>query len=134
MAEAPETLDGARAPAAPAEELDRGSTAAAISNAIVALFRDYLGRGPTRARATISEDTVTVILRGGLTKAERRLIEDGERDAVESLRRKFQRTMRPDMIGAVEEIMGRKVIGFMSGNDVDAEMSSEVFVLEPTVG
>jgi uncharacterized protein YbcI len=40
----------------------------AISNAIVGLLREYTGRGPTKARTTIRDNVVVVILEQALTK------------------------------------------------------------------
>jgi uncharacterized protein YbcI len=43
----------------------------------------------------------------------------------------FQHTTEDKFRAAVEEITGRRVIGFMSGIDVHNDLSSEVFTLEP---
>jgi len=41
--------------------------------------------------------------------------------------------MRHDLISGVEEILGRKVVVFMSDNHIDADVAVEVFVLAPLV-
>ena len=82
-----------------------GNAASAISNAVVSLFVEYLGRGPTRARTAFGRDVVTVVLEETLTKAERRLVAEGESESVIGTRRIFQRTMREDMIEAVERLV-----------------------------
>jgi hypothetical protein len=41
----------------------------------------------------------------------------------------FQDVMRERFTNVVEEATGRKVIGFMSGNQQDPDMICEVFVL-----
>jgi uncharacterized protein YbcI len=114
-----------------ADRATDGQRASAISTAVVSLFAEYLGRGPTRARTSFGRDVVTVILEETLTKAERRLVEEGESDAVINTRRIFQRTMREDLIAAVEQIMGRRVAGFLSDQSTDPDVSAEIFVLEP---
>jgi uncharacterized protein YbcI len=106
------------------------STAAAISAAVVRLFREYMGRGPTKARTTIDRDTVTVVLRDMLTRGERKLIDDGETETVLALRTKLQKTMRDDLVSAVEMLTERKVIAFTSGNDLEADVAAEVFLLQ----
>jgi uncharacterized protein YbcI len=108
-----------------------GSVSAAVSNAVVRLVREYTGRGPTRSRAHISGDLVSVVMADGLTKAERNLVDDGKGDLVLGIRKEFQRTMREDLIAAVEMITERKVIAFMSDNHIDPDMAIEAFVLEP---
>ncbi len=47
-----------------------------------------------------------------LTKAERKLIEGGQGAAVRETRRMLQDTMRDEMVTAVEDLTGRRVIGF----------------------
>ncbi|HYP47516.1 MAG TPA: Na-translocating system protein MpsC family protein [Thermoleophilaceae bacterium] len=117
--------------AAPPEHQTVGSAGAEISNGLVQLIHEYTGRGPTGARTTISEESVMVLLRDVLTRAERRLAEDGEADTVLSIRGKFQQTMREDMVAVVERVTGRQVAAFMSANHIDPDMACEIFVLEP---
>ena len=44
----------------------------------------------------------------------------------------FQDVMRDRFEAVVENATGRKVIGFMSGNQQDPDMICEVFVLAPS--
>jgi uncharacterized protein YbcI len=113
------------------ERPGRGSVSAGISNAIVRLMSEYTGRGPTKARTAINRDVVTVVLQNTLTKAERSLVAAGKTDLVLNMRQEFQRTMRDDMVGAVQMLTERTVIAFMSDNHIDPDMAVEVFVLEP---
>jgi uncharacterized protein YbcI len=108
-----------------------GQLASAISNAVVSLFAEYLGRGPTRARTSFGRDLITVVLEETLTKAERRLVAEGEVEPVLNTRRTFQRTMRDDLVTAVERLTERKVAAFMSDQHVDPDVSVEIFVLQP---
>jgi len=68
------------------------SVPAAISTAIVQCTREYTGRGPTKARTTISDDLVAVVLQHTLTKGERSLADSGKGDMVIEIRRCFQTT------------------------------------------
>ena len=108
-----------------------GALYSAISNAIVGVVHDYTGRGPTRARASIRDDVVVVMLQETMLKAEHRLIEDGKADLVVEMRRSLQQTMREDMSAAVAEPTGREVIAFMSDSHLEPDYSAEVFVLAP---
>ncbi len=108
-----------------------GHLTAAISNAVVALLREYTGRGPTRARTVMSGDTVVVTLRDSLTKAERTLAIRGQAVEVLAMRRAFQDTMREDLIAAVERLTLRKVEAFLSDNLYDPDVAVEIFLLEP---
>ena len=106
-----------------------GSLNAAIANAVVRLFREYTGRGPTSARATISGDLVSVLMKDTLSKGERSLVSDGKGEMVLGMRRAYQNTMRADLVAAVEMLTERKVIAFMSDNHIDPDMAVESFVL-----
>ena len=107
-----------------------GPLSAQITRAVVGVFRDYTGRGPTKARTFLNENTVHVLLEDTLTTAEHQLAVDGEEEFVLDIRRKFQKTMRDDLVAAVEGLGGRKVVAFMSDNTVEPDMALESFVLE----
>ena len=109
----------------------RGEAAQAISNAVVRLLRDYTGRGPTQAYTTITDSHVLIVLRDTLLKGERILVNDGHVDAVIAMRRRFQQTMREDLIAAVVEHTGREVVAFLSDHHVDPDIAAEVFILKP---
>ena len=108
-----------------------GSLSAAISNAIVRITADYTGRGPTKARTSIRDDVILVLMQETLTKAERSLLAADQGDFVLETRRRFQATMGPDYVIAIEVLTGRKVIAFMSANHLEPDMGAEMFVLEP---
>lgn len=110
-----------------------GSTATAVSNAVVRLLSEYTGRGPTKARTHISGDLVSVVLQDTLTKGERSLVRDGRTQLVLDTRKAYQGTMSSALVDAVEEIVGRKVIAFLSDNHIDPDIAIESFVLEPRV-
>jgi uncharacterized protein YbcI len=107
-----------------------GRLVTAISNAVVRLFSEFTGKGPTRARTLIDRDVITVVLADMLTKAERTLVETGQAEVVLSMRQQFQRSMRAELVAVVERLTQRKVIAFMSDNHIDPDMAAEVFVLE----
>jgi uncharacterized protein YbcI len=107
----------------------RRSDAEQISTEIVKVFKDYVGRGPTNARTYITQDVVTCLLSDTLTKAEHSLVESDNGEEVRSIRRKFQGTMREDLVAIVEKQLQRKVIAFMSDHSLDPDMACETFVL-----
>ena len=89
------------------------------------------GRGPTKARTTLGDNGVFVVLQDSLTRGEHTLADAGEGEAVLDLRRRWQRVMQADLSKEIEQLTGRKVIGFMSDNHLDPDLAVEVFVLEP---
>lgn len=110
-----------------------GALHSAISNAVVGIVHEYTGRGPTRARTSIRDDVVVVVLQETLLKAERSLIADDKAELVVTMRRSFQQTMRAEMSKAVTELTGREVIAFMSDSNLEPDYAVEVFVLAPEV-
>jgi uncharacterized protein YbcI len=102
-----------------------------ICDSAVRLLREYTGRGPTKAKATINSNSVMIVLGDTLTRGERQLAATGKADRVLQLRHDFQMVMRDELVEAVEEALGRKVIAFMSQNHIDPDLAVEVFILEP---
>ena len=108
-----------------------GELATMISNTVVRALARTTGRGPTKARTTLGDNGVFVVLQDTLTRGEQTLADAGEGVAVLDLRRRWQRVMQADISREIEELTGRKVIGFMSDNHIDPDLAVEVFVLEP---
>ena len=104
---------------------------AKIATSVVQVMHECTGRGPTKAKATINENMVTVLLADTLTNGERTLVESGRANRVIQLRHDYQLVMRDDLVGIVERELDRKVIAFMSQNHIDPDLAIEVFVLEP---
>ncbi len=102
----------------------------ALSNAIVGLLREYTGRGPTKARTSIRDNVVLVMLEQTLTKGEQVLVKKGRTDQVLALRHEYQEAMRDESSAKVAELTGRNVIAFMSANHVEPDFASEIYVLD----
>ncbi len=102
----------------------------AISNAIVKLLRENTGRGPTKARTTIRDNVVVVMLEQTLTKGEQNLVRKGRADKVIEIRHEFQEAMREESSAIIGELTGRTVIAFMSANHLQPDMAAEIFVLD----
>ena len=113
---------------------ERGKMLASISNAILGIHRQYYGRGASRARTVMGADYVICFLEGIYTPVERTLIDAGRFDAVQETRAAFQETMREKFSDAVEQAVGRKVIGFLSQVHVDPDLAVETFILESADG
>jgi uncharacterized protein YbcI len=108
-----------------------GELAARISTTVVKALARTTGRGPTKAKTTLGDNGIFVVLQDSLTRGEQNLTDAGEGEAVLDLRRRWQRVMRVELSREIEELTGRKVIGFMSDNHLDPDLAVEVFVLEP---
>lgn len=116
-------------------ETDRdthGGMLSEISNGLVGLLKEFYGRGPTRAKSYFQDDLVVCVLRGGFSRVEQTLLDGGRGAAVIQQRMEFQELMRDRFCQIIEDATGRKVIGFMSGNQQDPDLMCEVFILAPT--
>lgn len=109
-----------------------GEVRAQIVRGIVALHKEAYGKGPVRVKAYLHEDSVLVLLRGGFTPIEQTLHEAGRGTAVVQQRLEVQAAMREPFVALIEAATGRKVVGFMSGAQPDADLQCEVFVLDPS--
>jgi len=112
--------------------LGRGDVLTTISDGLVALLKDYYGKGPTQAKTYYQDDLVVCLLRGGFTRVEETLQEGGRGEAVIHQRMAFQEVMRQRFEAVVERATGRRVIGFMSGNQQHPDLICEVFILAPS--
>ena len=109
-----------------------GEVLTAISDGLVGLLKEFYGRGPTRAKSYYEDDLVVCLLRGGFSRVEQTLLEGGRGGSVISQRMEFQELMRERFEAVIERATGRRVIGFMSGNQQDPDIMCEVFILAPT--
>ena len=112
---------------APAADLNRE-----ISRAMVALIKQYVGRGPTSARTYVHDDLVVCVFHDLMTQAERTLANDEHQELVLEFRRTFQVALRDEAITEIQRLTGRKVTAFMSQNHIDPDIAVELFVLQPT--
>jgi uncharacterized protein YbcI len=108
-----------------------GSLRAALANAMVGMKKQFYGRGPTAAKAWLLDDYVFVVMEGGLTRNEETLLADGKADTVRQYRLSFQETVTETVTNAVEELVGRKVLGYHSQIVFEPPRTFEIFVLEP---
>jgi hypothetical protein len=109
-----------------------GDVLTAISDGMVALLKEFYGRGPTRAKSYYQDDLVVCVLRGGFSRVEETLLEGGARPrghpAAHGVSGGHARALHRGYRGRDR----RQVIGFMSGNQQHPDLMCEVFILGPT--
>jgi uncharacterized protein YbcI len=110
----------------------QGDVLTVISDGMVALLKEFYGKGPTRTKSYYNDDLVVCVLRGGFSRVEQTLLEGGRGTAVIQQRMEFQELMEDRFAKVIEDATGRRVIGFMSGNQQEPDMMCEVFILGPT--
>jgi uncharacterized protein YbcI len=103
-----------------------------LSAAMVRLYKEQFGRGPIGARSYYAgPDSVICYLTESLTPVERSMRDLGEGQRLRDMRTLFQHLTEPQFRAAAEEVTGRRVLAFMSGMDIERDVSCEVFLLEP---
>jgi uncharacterized protein YbcI len=103
-----------------------------LSNAMVRLYKDLFGRGPTKARTHFAgPDLIVSSLECSLTRIERLMVDADEYERLRDLRMHFQHLNEEQFVGTVEQITGRKVRAFVSGINTKRDVSAELFYLEP---
>jgi uncharacterized protein YbcI len=114
----------------PSASENRTSALMEISNAMVALYKQQFGRGPTAARTHwAGPDVIVCILEDTLTPAERNLVKLGEHQRLRDIRTFFQYSTVREFCQPVEHITGRTVRSFHSSIDTMADgMSVETFI------
>lgn len=85
-----------------------------ISSAVVQAQKKALGKGPENVKATFLDDMLIVVSKGGITTAERTMLNHGQDDAVREIRRVIEIEMVAPLTDMVSEITGREVIGYQS--------------------
>jgi uncharacterized protein YbcI len=118
----------------PQTDLTTGRMLAAVSTAMVRLYSELYGRGPTKARTEWigdRQEMLICVLQDCFTRVERTLVGRGELDAVRHVRRAFQDAVRDEFVNIVESITGRRVVGFLSQVSGEPEVAIEFFMLEP---
>jgi uncharacterized protein YbcI len=104
----------------------------AISNEMVRIYKEQFGRGPTRVRSDwAGPDALLCTLRDSFTPAEKNLAALGELHRLRDTRMFFQYATEKEFVAAVEGVVGRKVVAFVSGVDARTDVSTEIFYFEP---
>jgi uncharacterized protein YbcI len=101
---------------------------------MVSIYKNVMGRGPTKARTTIADDMVVTVLEDSLTKGERTLAAQDQAETVRELRRSLQAAMSSEMTKLVETTLHREVICFLSDHSPDPDYAIEVLLLAPQHG
>jgi uncharacterized protein YbcI len=96
---------------------------------MVALHREYFGRGPAAARSFVSDEVAVCVLSDIYTAVERTLIRAGQDEHVRHTRGLHHEALEEEYKATVERIMGRPVKAFLNVVHVDPDVAIEIFLL-----
>jgi uncharacterized protein YbcI len=104
-----------------------------ISRELVTTMKHFFGRGPVSAKSYMIDDFLLVVMRGGLTAAERTLLEKDRADAVREFRQVFENEMASELVAIIERMTGREVVTYQSQIMFDPDIIIEIFFFaDPT--
>ena len=108
-----------------------GELEAEISQAVIRLEKEIMGRGPLETRTFIIDDMVLIRLKGALTPSEIRLAESGDgqrgRYLVKQARQELVDHGRPNLESMVRDLLGAEVRSLHT--DVSTKTGERVIVL-----
>jgi uncharacterized protein YbcI len=84
------------------------SLLARISNEMVRSQKQFFGKGPTEAKSYLLDDLLVIVMRGGLTTAEKTMLEFGQPDQVRQFRQLFENEMTERLTDMIERLTGRR--------------------------
>jgi uncharacterized protein YbcI len=108
----------------------QGTLRSDISTAIVGLYKQHFGKGPTHCRTYLEPNLVIVVLGQGYTAGERMMFEAGKWYEVREARQIWQDSMEERFVTTIESLTGREVSAFLSANRQEPDFAVELFVLE----
>jgi uncharacterized protein YbcI len=104
----------------------------ALKNELRAIHEASYGVGADSVSVHMLDDLLVVFLDGlHLQRSEEFMIDKGHDEAVLNVRSAYQRAIEPTFRAAVERIIGREVISFVSTTKLDPTYAVEIFRLAP---
>ncbi|MET0558177.1 MAG: Na-translocating system protein MpsC family protein [Solirubrobacterales bacterium] len=101
-----------------------------ISAALVGLYGKFYGHDRTTATTYINDNVVVCILEDILSEGESDQVAKGDSGDVIDGRVAFQVGAEDEFTAAIERLTGRAVTAFLSANQTDPGIASELFFLE----
>ncbi len=103
---------------------------ARISNEMVRAQKEFFGKGPTEAKSYLLDDLLFIVMRGGMTTAEKTMLQFGRQDQVRQFRQIFENEMTQRLCDMIEQLTGRKVLTYQSQILFDPDRFVEIFVFD----
>ena len=113
-----------------AHEEDGGSLLSRISTEMVRAQKEFFGKGPTKAKSYMLDDMLIIVMRGGMTTAEKTMLDFGNEDQVRQFRQLFENEMTDRLTEKMEELTGRKILSYQSQVMFDPDVVVEMFVFD----
>jgi uncharacterized protein YbcI len=112
------------------ERLRGGELNAALTDALVGIQTEYLGRGPATASTFHRGNVIVTLMHDVLTKAEKVLAQKGRGGDVTEVRGLFRQEMEADFRAIVERLTGQKVLACLNASHIDPDVAAAIFILD----
>lgn len=99
-----------------------------ISTEMVRAQKRSFGKGPPQAKSYFLDDMLIVVMKGGLTTAEKTMLDFGEEDGVRAFRQAIDNEMTDRLAETIETLTGRKVVSHQSQVMFSPDRIIEMFV------
>ena len=109
---------------------DGGALLARISNEMVRAQKEFFGKGPTKAKSYMLDDMLIIVMRGGMTTAEKTMLDFGHPDLVRQFRQLFENSMTERLTDKMEQLTGRKILTYQSQVMFEPDVVVEMFVFD----
>jgi uncharacterized protein YbcI len=115
----------------PAAEADHGKNLLRqISTDMARMQKDAFGKGPISTKSYMFDDLLLIVMREGLTVAEKTMLEFGQADLVRNFRQQFENEMTHRLVDMIEGLTERKVLTYQSQIMFDPDVVVEMFVFD----
>lgn len=104
-----------------------------ISNEMVRAQKQFFGKGPEEAKSYLVDDLLFIVMRGGMTTAEKTMLRFGQADQVRQFRQLFENEMTERLTNMIERLTGRTVLTYQSQVMFDPDIVVEMFVFDSPV-
>ena len=105
-----------------------GEVLAAITREMVRIKSESYGKGATEAKSYQCDDFLFCVLKGGITRVERTLLNHDDEQLVRQVRLRYQALEGEAFKDAVERLSGRRVVGYESQILFASDCAVEMFV------
>ena len=117
--------------AAPIAEADPGKNLLRqISTGMARMQKDAFGKGPVSTKSYMFDDLLLIVMREGLTVAEKTMLDFGQGDLVRNFRQQFENEMTSRLVDMIEGLTERKVLTYQSQVMFDPDVVIEIFVFD----
>jgi uncharacterized protein YbcI len=104
-----------------------------LSTSMAAMQKAAFGKGPVSTKSYMFDDMLLIVMREGLTQAERTMLEFGRQDLVREFRQQFENEMTKRIVDMIEESTERKVLTYQSQVMFDPDVVVEMFVFDTSM-